>query len=104
MYGFMLLLIEVAQALFDRHGARLDVEGVLNDLSGDARHFCRSPRIHIFVASEEVDELAFLFGAQAGLDLDGLGQVLSIDLDGFGVLDNLESAGHGGHGRVGRRG
>jgi hypothetical protein len=25
-----------------------------------------------FVASKEVDELAFLFGAQAGLNLDGL--------------------------------
>jgi hypothetical protein len=31
---------------------------------------------NIFVALEEVNELAFLIQAQTGLDLDGLGQVL----------------------------
>jgi hypothetical protein len=48
------------------------------------------------VAPEEVDELAFLFGPQAGPDWDSLGWVLRIDLDGLGVLGSLEGAGHGG--------
>jgi hypothetical protein len=90
--------------LFDRLGPELDMEGVLGDLPGDARHFCRSPHKNIFVALKEVDELIFLFEAQAGPDLDGLGWVLRINLDGLGVLDSIEDAGRGGHGRIRRRG
>jgi hypothetical protein len=48
---------------------------VLGDLSGDAQDFCWSPRKNVPVEPEEVDELAFLFGAQASPDLNGLGQV-----------------------------
>jgi hypothetical protein len=59
----VLLLIEAAQALFDWLGRRLDVESVLGDLLGDTWHVRRSPRKNIFVASEEVDELIFLFRA-----------------------------------------
>jgi hypothetical protein len=56
-------------------GLGLDVEGVLSDLSGDAWDFCWSPHKNVLVAPEEVDELAFLFGAQASPDLNGLGRV-----------------------------
>jgi hypothetical protein len=77
---------------------------VLGDLLGDTRHFYRSPCKHVFVASEKVDELAFLFGALVGPDLDDLGRVLIINLDDFGILGNVEGSGHGGDGRVGRRG
>jgi hypothetical protein len=50
------------------------------------------------VAPEEVDKLAFLFGAQVGPKLDGLGRVHGVDLHGLGVLSGLEGARHGGHG------
>jgi hypothetical protein len=56
-----LLLIEASHALLDRLGARLDVEGVLGDHPGDARYFLQTTRKYVLVASEEVDELAFLF-------------------------------------------
>jgi hypothetical protein len=52
----------VLQALLDRLGAKLDVEGVLDDLLGDAQYFCRTPCKYVLLASEEVDDLAFLFG------------------------------------------
>jgi hypothetical protein len=68
----MLLLIETMQALFDRLGPMVDVEGVLSDLPRDTRYIYRSPCKNVFIAPEEVDELAFLFGAQAGPDFDGL--------------------------------
>jgi hypothetical protein len=87
--------------LFHRLEPGLDVEDVLGDLPGDAQHFGWSPRKHVFVAPEEVDKLNFLFGAQAGTDLDGLGRVLSIDFDGFGILGSVEGVGRGGHGQAG---
>jgi hypothetical protein len=77
---------------------------VLRDLPRDAQNFCRSPRKHVLVASEEVDELTFLFGAKAGPDLDGLGQVLGINLDSLGILSILEGTRCGGHGQVSQRG
>jgi hypothetical protein len=58
----MLLLIEAPQALLDRLQAGLDVEGVLSDLLGYTRHFYRTPCKYVLVASEEVEELTFLFG------------------------------------------
>jgi hypothetical protein len=57
-----LLPIEALHALLDRLGAGLDVEGVLGDLLGDTRHFRRAQRKYVLVASEEVDEITFLFG------------------------------------------
>jgi hypothetical protein len=56
-----LLLIEAPHALLDRLGAGLEVEGVLGDLLGDARHLCQTPRKHVLVASEEVHDFTFLF-------------------------------------------
>jgi hypothetical protein len=48
--------------LLDRLGAGLDVEGVLGNLPGDTRYFYQTLRKYVFVASEEVNEFAFLFG------------------------------------------
>jgi hypothetical protein len=80
--------------LLDGLGPRLDVESVLIDLPGDARHFYLSPCKNILVALEEVDELAFLFQAQAGPDLDRIGRVLNVNLHGLGILDDLLGVGH----------
>jgi hypothetical protein len=96
-------LIEATQAMLDRLRAGLDVEGVLSGLPGDARHFCWSPHKNILVASEEVDELAFLFEVQVGPNLDGLGRVHNVNLDGLGIISSLKGAERGGHGRVGQR-
>jgi hypothetical protein len=40
---------------------RLHVEGVLGNPPGDAQNFYQTPRKYVLVASNEVDELAFLF-------------------------------------------
>jgi hypothetical protein len=66
---------------------------VLNDLPRDARHLYWTPSKNVVVASEEVDELAFLFGVSADPDLDCLGRVLGVDLHGLGILGRLEGAG-----------
>jgi hypothetical protein len=94
-------LVHRSLHLLDRLGPGLHAEGVLNDLPGDTQLFYRSPHKNVLVAPKELDGLAFLFGAQAGPDLDGLGQVLIIDLYGLGILSSLEGARCGGHGRVG---
>jgi hypothetical protein len=86
------------QASFNQLEPVLDVEGVLDDFSGDDRHVCRSPRKNVFVAPEEVDELTFLFQAQTGPNLYGLGWILNIDLDSLNVSGSFEGVGHGGHG------
>jgi hypothetical protein len=52
---------------------------------------------NVFIVPEDVDELAFLFRAQTGPDLDGLCRALSIDLDDLGVLGSLEGVRRGGH-------
>jgi hypothetical protein len=57
-----LFLIEAPQALLDQPQAKLNVEAVLNDLLGDARHFYRTPHKYDLFVLEEVDELTFLFG------------------------------------------
>jgi hypothetical protein len=94
----------VVQTLLDGLGPGLDVEGVLGDLPRDTQHFCQFPHKNILVALEEVDELAFLFGAQVSPDLDGLGWVLGVDSHGLGILSGLQGVGHGGHGRASRGG
>jgi hypothetical protein len=87
--------------LFDWLGPVLDVKVLLSVLLGHAQHLYWSPCKNVFVASEEVDKLTFLFGAKVGPDLDGLGRVLNIYLDDLGILDSLEGASHGRHGRAG---
>jgi hypothetical protein len=69
---------------------------VLGDLLGDAWHFYWTPHKCALVVSEEVDELAFLFGVQASSDLDYLGRVFGVNLYGLSILSRFESVGRGG--------
>jgi hypothetical protein len=64
---------------------------------------CRAQHKHVLVASEEVNELAFLFGVQAGFDLHSFGRLSDIDLYGLDILARLENVRHRGHGRAGLR-
>jgi hypothetical protein len=80
------------QALLERLGPGLDVEGVNGDLPGNAYHFYRYSHKNILVVPDEADP-----------NLDGLGRVLNVDLDGLRILGGLEGAERGGHGRVGQR-
>jgi hypothetical protein len=94
-------LIEATWTLLDRLGPGLDVKGVLGKLLEDARHFYRSPHKNVLVVLEEVDELAILFGAQVGPDLDGLGRVPGINLHGIGIFGDFEGVECRGHDRAG---
>jgi hypothetical protein len=73
---------------------------VLGDIRGNALHLCWTPSKYVLVASEEGNELAFLFGAQVSPDLNGFGRDFGINFHGFGILGRFESARCGGHGRV----
>jgi hypothetical protein len=73
---------------------------VLGELPGDSRHFSRTPHKYVLVVSKEVDKLAFLFGVQAGPDLDGLGRVFGVNLYGLSILSYFEGARRGGHDRA----
>jgi hypothetical protein len=88
----VLFLNEVPQAVLDRPRSGLNVESVLDSLPGDAQHFCRTPCKYVLVTSKEVDELTFLFGIQAGLNLKSLVRVFGIDLHGLGILGHFEGA------------
>jgi hypothetical protein len=70
---------------------RLNVEGMLGGVLGYAQHFYQTPHKYVLIALQEVDELAFLFGVQAGPDLDGLGRVFSINLHGLSILDHFKN-------------
>ena len=73
-FGYLLadgpafLLVEAAQALLHRLGAREDLESMLGELPRDAWHIRGFPCKDIFVVVEEVDERAFLFGGERGTD------------------------------------
>jgi hypothetical protein len=53
---------------------------------------------NILVVSKEVDELTFLFGAEAGPNFDDLGWVLGVELHSLGILRDLEGIERGEHG------
>jgi hypothetical protein len=65
---------------------------MLSDLLGDPQYLCWTPCKYVLIASEEVDELAFLFGVQAGPNLNGFGKVFGVDLHSLGILEYCESA------------
>jgi hypothetical protein len=50
---------------------------VLRDFLGDARHFYWAPCKYVLVASEEVDELTFLFMVQTSPNLHDFDRVSS---------------------------
>ena len=63
-----LFLVEAAQALLHRSRPGLDIQGVLGDIPRNARHIRGTPRKHVGVRAEEVDEHCFLFGLEGGAD------------------------------------
>ena len=88
--GPTLFLVEAAQVLLHRLGAKVDFQGMLGDLPRDAWHIRGFPRKDVFVIAEEVDERAFLFGRErstntyplslraAGVHVDLLGAPLLV--------------------------
>jgi hypothetical protein len=56
-----LLLVEAAQALLHRLGAGSDLQGMLGDFPGYARHIRGTPREYVDIHAEKVDEHCFLF-------------------------------------------
>jgi hypothetical protein len=52
------------QALLNRLGAWLDLQGKLGDFPRDAWHIRGFPHKYVLVCTEEVDERAFLFGGE----------------------------------------
>ena len=60
--GLVLLLIELAQALLHGLRAGSDVQGVLGDLPRYAWHVQRTPRNHVGVCAEKVDEHLPIWG------------------------------------------
>jgi hypothetical protein len=67
-----LLLVKAAQSLLHGFGAGLDIQGVLGDLPREAWHVQGTPRKHVVVCAETVDEHYFLFGIQGGADVHRL--------------------------------
>jgi hypothetical protein len=87
----LLLLIEAAQALFHRFGAGSDLQGMLSDFPGYARHIRGTPRKDVDVCAEKIDEHYFLFGIKGGADAQRLsfwvGGVEGYELDVFCGLE-----------------
>ena len=62
------LLVEVTQSLLHWLGAGSNFQGVLGDFPRYAKHVRRTPRKHVGVCTEKVDENDFLFGVEVGAD------------------------------------
>lgn len=86
-----LLLVEAAQALLHRFGSGPDLQGVLGDFPGYARHIRGTPRKDVDVRAEIVDEHCFLFRIEGGADAQrpplGISGVEGYELDVFGGLE-----------------
>jgi len=92
--GPTLHLIESAQALLRGLGAGSDVQGVLGDVPQYAWHVRGTPRKHIGVCTEKVDEHCFLFGVEARADPQCFAyRGLRVEEDELGLLRWLEAPG-----------
>jgi hypothetical protein len=91
-----LLLVEVAQALLHRLGAVSDLQDVLSDFLGYARHIQGTPREYVDIRVEKVDEHYFLFGIEGGADFQHppvrAGRVEGYKLDIFCGLEIVSVA------------
>jgi hypothetical protein len=76
-------------------GTRPNAELVLGDLPRDAWHVKGLPCKGITIGMQKVNERAFLFGRELGPDPHGLGRILGVDLDRFGILGRVEGDGRG---------
>jgi hypothetical protein len=61
-----LLLVEAAQSLPYQFGASPNIQGVHSDFPWDGRHVQGTPREHVTIHAEKVDEHCFVFGIQGG--------------------------------------
>ena len=96
-----LLLVEAAQALFDRPGTRPDLQDMLSDFPRNSRHVRGFPRKDVSIDAKEVNEHAFLLGGEGGADAHRLvGGVVDVDEDLLDVLHRLKGFGRPLH--VGR--
>jgi hypothetical protein len=93
-YGSALFFVEMAQRLLHGSGSSSDIQRVLGDIPRYARHVRGTPRKHLCVRAEKVDEHCFLFGVELGADLDLLaGVVAGVEGDGLNRFRWLEVAG-----------
>jgi hypothetical protein len=85
---------ETAQRLLHGSGSSSDIQRVLGDIPRYARHVRGTPRKHLGVRAEKVDEHCFLFGVEFGADPDLLaGVVAGVERDGLNRLRWFEVAG-----------
>jgi hypothetical protein len=63
-----LLFVEAGQALLHRFGAGLDLQGMLGNFLGYARHIRGTPHEYVDIHVEKVDEHCFLFRIKGGAD------------------------------------
>ena len=92
--GPTLLLVEAAQTLLYRLGARPDLQGVLGDFSQNVWPVQGSPRKNVSIGAEQVDERAFLFRGKHGANVHhfALGATRVYE-DLLGALHRLERPG-----------
>ena len=83
---------EAAQRLFHRLCIRSHVKFVLGVLPRNTRHVLGGPCKDVPILTEEVDELAFLFGAEASPDGDALIWIGRVEWDLLGLFSRLERA------------
>jgi hypothetical protein len=89
-----LLFVKATQALFHRSGAGSDLQGMLGDSPGYARHIQGTPRKNVNVCVEKVDEHGFLFGIEGGTDAQRLSvRVSGVEGYELDVFHWLEVAG-----------
>ena len=89
-----LLLVEAAQALFDRPGTQPDLQGMLGDFPRNSRYIRGFPCKDVSIGAKEVDERAFLLGGEGGADAHRLiGGVIGVDEDLLDVLRRLKGSG-----------
>src|SRR5919201_5372766 len=88
-----LLLVEAVQVLLDRSRTGTDLQGVLGDIPRYARHVRGTPRKHVSVCTEKVDEHCFLCAVEGGADDQRLlPRGAWIERDLLGVFSGLKVA------------
>ena len=80
----------MSKRLLDQLGAWLDVKFVLGEFPQHTRHVLWRPCKDVPVLMEELDELAFLFAAEAGSDQHELSGARGIQSNLLVVLGSLE--------------
>ena len=91
-YGPAPLIVKAMQALLGGLRARDKAQCVLGDVLWYAQHVRWLPSEDIVIGTQEVDELAFLFGRELGLDPHRLGRVSEVDPHRFSFLKWAEGS------------